>query len=182
MSSKTLEPVWRAQRTVVALDEAVRDRLVPACGPRTVAAARVLAALTSRFVLVPAAAAAWTLGRVRGRNRMAAAGRAVVTALAAETLAATALKLAARRRRPHRRGHRSDTRSMPSGHTANVAAATTALALVTDNDAVLAAGMILAMITATSRIVVNRHWASDGAVGLLLGYASAKLVVRRPRP
>ena len=181
MSGRTLEAVRRTQRATVALDKAVRDRLVPACGPRTVAAARVLAALTSRFVLVPAAAAAWTLGRVRGHNRMAAGGRAVVTALAAETLAASALKLAARRRRPHQRGRRSDTRSMPSGHTANVAAATTALALATDNGAVLAVGMALAVLTAASRIVVNRHWASDGAAGLLLGCASAKLAVRRSR-
>ncbi len=166
----------RTRRAVVTFDKAVRHRVVPACGPRTVTAAAVLAALTSRFVLIPVAAAAWTLGSARGRDRLAAGGRAVVTALAAEMAAATALKMTARRRRPPRAGQRSDTRSMPSGHTANVAAAATALATVTESDTVLAAGMVLAAITAASRVVANRHWASDGAAGLLLGYASAKLV------
>lgn len=163
-----------AQRAVVAFDEAVRDRVVPACGPRTVTAAKVLAALTSRFLLIPAATAAWALGRAGGHDRMAAGGRAVVAALAAELVAATALKLTARRRRPPQPGKRPNTRSMPSGHTANVAAAATALAAVTDRNVVLAAGLVLAVTTAASRVVVNRHWASDGAAGLLLGYASAK--------
>ena len=172
-------PVRRAQRAVVAFDESLRDRLLPACGPRTVAAARVLAVLTSRYALIPVALAAWRLGSASGHRRVAAGGHAVATALAAETVAATALKLTARRRRPPRVGRPSNSRSMPSGHTANIAAAATALAVVTDNDAVLAAGMLLAVLTAVSRVVVNRHWASDGAAGLLLGYACAKLTVPR---
>ncbi|HYH40045.1 MAG TPA: phosphatase PAP2 family protein [Azospirillum sp.] len=166
--------VRRALRAVGTLDETARDRLLPACGPGTVAAARVLAVLTSRYTLAPAALAAWRLGHVSGRRRVATAGRAVVAALAVETVAATALKMMARRRRPPRPGRHVNDRSMPSGHTANVAAAATALAAAMDNDAVLATGMLLAALTAVSRVVVNRHWASDGVAGLLLGYACAK--------
>jgi membrane-associated phospholipid phosphatase len=179
-----LDRVRQGQQAVVAFDGAVRRRVLPACGPRTVATARILAALTSRFLLIPAAAAVWAVGSAGDRDRVTAAGRAVATALAVEMVAATALKLTARRRRPPRLGKRSDSRSMPSGHTANVAATATALAAVTDSDAVLAAGMILAVITAASRVVVNRHWASDGVAGLLLGYASAKFAGRitRARP
>lgn len=179
-----LDTVRRGQQAVVAFDGAVRHRVVPACGPRTVATARVVAALASRFLLIPAAAAVWAVGSAGGRDRLAASGRAVAIALAVEMVAATALKLTARRRRPSRSGLRSDRRSMPSGHTANVAATATALAMVTDSDVVLATGMVLAALTAASRVVVNRHWASDGAVGLLLGYASAKLAERitRVRP
>ncbi|HYG85131.1 MAG TPA: phosphatase PAP2 family protein [Azospirillum sp.] len=170
--------VRQAQQAVVAFDEAVRDKVLPACGPRTVFAADVLAVFTSRWLLIPAAVAAWTLGRSGCRDRLADGGRAVAAALAVETVAATAVKLATRRCRPARPSGRERpyTSSMPSGHTANVAAAATALAMVTHSDAVLAAGMALAAITAVSRIIVNRHWASDGAVGLVLGYASAKLV------
>ncbi|WP_431856478.1 phosphatase PAP2 family protein [Azospirillum sp.] len=173
-----------AVREIVGFDEALRDRLLPACGPRSVAAARVLAVLTSRYTLAPAALAAWRLGHVSGRRRVATAGRAVVAALAAEAVAATAVKMIARRRRPPRSGRPPNDRSMPSGHTANVAATATALAAATDSDVVLAAGMLLAVVTAASRVVVNRHWASDGIAGLLLGYACAKLTapftVERP--
>jgi len=181
MSAALPERVRDAQRAVVAFDTSVRRGVVPACGPRTVTAAKVLAALTSRWLLIPVAAAAWGVGIGGGHRRLAAGGQAVTSALATELAAATALKLMTRRRRPPRPGRRADTRSMPSGHTANVAAAATALATVTDSDAVLAAGMALAMVTAASRVVVNRHWASDGAVGLLLGYASAKLAARFAR-
>lgn len=181
MDATELQP---ARAAIVAFDEAVRDRLLPACGPRSVAAARVLAVLTSRYALAPAALAAWRLGHVSGHRRAATAGRAVVAALAVETVAATAVKMIARRRRPPRSGRPPNDRSMPSGHTANVAAAATALAAATDNDAVLATGMLLAVLTAASRVVANRHWASDGVAGLLLGYACAKLtaplMVKRP--
>ncbi|PWC55536.1 hypothetical protein TSO221_04470 [Azospirillum sp. TSO22-1] len=144
----------------------------------------MLAVLTSRYALAPAALAAWQLGHASGRHHVAVAGRAVVAALAAEAVATTAVKMIARRRRPPRSGRPPNNRSMPSGHTANVAAAATALAAATDSDVVLATGMLLAVLTAASRVAVNRHWASDGVAGLLLGYACTKLTVpltvRRP--
>lgn len=162
-----------------ALDRRIRRAVMRRRGRRVKAVASALGVVTSRWLLLPLALAAWAVGR---GPRTVEAGRGVASALMIEMLLASALKLASGRKRPCHGGdpdrwHQPGGRSMPSGHTANAVAAATVLAAATGSDAVLAAGLTAVVLTGISRVVADRHWASDVAAGLAVGYLSARLAM-----
>ncbi len=68
--------------------------------------------------------------------------------------------------------------AFPSGHSATVFAAATALTDSYKTPAVTIGAYSLAVAVGISRITEKTHWASDVFVGALIGYYSAKLVER----
>lgn len=66
--------------------------------------------------------------------------------------------------------------SHPSGHTTVAFSLSTVLASNTNNNALKALAFIPAILTATSRVYQNHHWASDVFLGAVIGYFTGKFV------
>lgn len=66
--------------------------------------------------------------------------------------------------------------SHPSGHTTIAFSLSTVLAANTDSDALKVLAFIPAVLTATSRMYQNHHWASDVFLGAVIGYFTGKFV------
>ncbi len=66
--------------------------------------------------------------------------------------------------------------SHPSGHTTIAFSLSTVLAANTNNDALKVLAFIPAVLTATSRMYQNHHWASDVFLGAVIGYFTGKFV------
>ena len=66
--------------------------------------------------------------------------------------------------------------SHPSGHTTVAFSLSTVLAANTNNDALKVLAFIPAVLTATSRVYQNHHWASDVFLGAMIGYFTGKFV------
>lgn len=64
----------------------------------------------------------------------------------------------------------------PSGHTTIAFSLSTVLAANTNNDALKVLAFIPAVLTATSRVYQNHHWASDVFLGAMIGYFTGKFV------
>ena len=119
---------------------------------------------------LPIAVGWWVTGRAMGSARAADAGRDLLRAQISATSWSYALKFAAQRTRPN-----GDPRSFPSGH----ATATFATAMVLQDHYGWKVGVPVfgaATYTAVSRIIDNKHWASDVTMGAFVGIASARTV------
>ncbi len=66
--------------------------------------------------------------------------------------------------------------SLPSGHTSIAFAFSTTLAANTDKPLLKILYFTPAFVTAVSRVLYNRHWASDVFLGAFIGYFTAKFV------
>lgn len=124
---------------------------------------------------LPLAVGWWVTGHAMGSSRAADAGRDLVRAQINATTWAYALKFAANRTRPN-----GDPRSFPSGHSTAVFAT----AMVLQEHYGWKVGVpffAAATYTAASRISVNKHWASDVAMGAFVGMASARTVTLHVR-
>jgi len=119
---------------------------------------------------LPIAVGWWVTGRAMGSARAMDAGRDLLRAQISATSWSYALKFAAQRTRPN-----GDPRSFPSGH----ATATFATAMVLQDHYGWKVGVPAfagATYTAISRIIDNKHWASDVTMGAFVGIASARTV------
>jgi membrane-associated phospholipid phosphatase len=116
------------------------------------------------------ALATYTVGRVIGHRRVAAAGTDLIRAqLLAQTMTA-GIKLSARRHRPD-----GDEFSFPSGHTS----VTFATATVFQRNFGWKAGVpayALASYVAASRVQMKRHFLSDVAFGAAIGVVAGRTV------
>jgi hypothetical protein len=124
---------------------------------------------------VPLAVGWWVAGHATGSGRAAAAGRDMVRAQISALSWNYAVKYAVGRTRPN-----GDPRSFPSGH----AAASFATAMVLQEHYGWKVGLpffAIATYTAASRIVDNKHWASDVTFGAFMGMASGRTVTLRLR-
>ncbi len=125
-------------------------------------------------------------GLVTGDSRLTRAGRRVATSVALTGAMVYTGKYMAGRPRPDEPGHDGDDffllsgrEAMPSGHTAISFALATSLA-----DEIRRPWATVGLYTAAtavgwSRINDNRHWASDVAMGALIGITSAKFASGR---
>ena len=119
---------------------------------------------------LPIAVGWWVTGHAMGSARAVDAGRDLLRAQISATSWSYALKFAAQRTRPN-----GDPRSFPSGH----ATATFATAMVLQDHYGWKVGVPVfgaATYTAISRIIDNKHWASDVTMGAFVGIASARTV------
>jgi hypothetical protein len=119
---------------------------------------------------MPLALGWWVAGHAAGSGRAAGAGRDLVRAQISALSWNYAVKYAVGRTRPN-----GDPRSFPSGH----AAASFATAMVLQEHYGWKLGLpffAVATYTAASRIVDNKHWASDVTFGAFMGVASGRTV------
>jgi membrane-associated phospholipid phosphatase len=124
---------------------------------------------------VPVALTWWVVGYAGGNARAAAAGRDLMRAQISAMSWTFAVKYAVDRTRPN-----GDPRSFPSGHTASAFA--TAMVLQEHYGWKLGVPFFaIAGYTAASRVVDNRHWASDVMFGAFLGMTSGRTVTVRMR-
>ena len=124
---------------------------------------------------VPLAVGWWVAGHSMGSARAAEAGRDLVRAQISALSWNYAVKYAVGRTRPN-----GDPRSFPSGH----AAASFATAMVLQEHYGWKLGLpffAIATYTAASRIVDNKHWASDVTFGAFMGMASGRTVTMHLR-
>ncbi len=66
--------------------------------------------------------------------------------------------------------------SLPSGHTTVAFSLSTVLAANTDNNYLKVLAFFPAVLTATSRVYQNHHWASDVFLGAMVGYFTGKFI------
>ena len=119
---------------------------------------------------IPFAIGWWIVGDVVGSARTAAAGRDLLRAQISATSWTYALKYAVDRTRPN-----GDARSFPSGHTSSAFA--TAMVLQQHYGWKLGVPCFAAAAyTSASRVVDDKHWASDVVFGAFLGMVSARTV------
>ena len=124
---------------------------------------------------VPLAVGWWVAGHATGSGRAADAGRDLVRAQISALSWNYVVKYAVGRTRPN-----GDPRSFPSGH----AAASFATAMVLQEHYGWKLGLpffAIATYTAASRIVDNKHWASDVTFGAFMGMASGRTVTMHVR-
>ena len=124
---------------------------------------------------LPLAVGWWVVGRSTGSARAADAGRDLLRAQISALSWNYAVKYAVGRTRPN-----GDPRSFPSGH----AAASFATAMVLQEHygwKIGAPFFAVATYTAASRIVDNKHWASDVTFAAFMGMASGRTVTMRLR-
>jgi undecaprenyl-diphosphatase len=119
---------------------------------------------------------AYLLARsLRGKRR--AGAPAIVTSAWAGWLVHRAIKIAYRRERPLRAGHRRRTDSYPSGHTTGATALSVTAARVLSRDgaisrsAAAALGVGAPLLMGTYRVLADDHWATDVVGGWLVGAA-----------
>ena len=119
---------------------------------------------------MPLAVGWWAMGHAMGSVHGAETGRDLVRAQINATSWAYAIKFMVNRERPN-----GDPRSFPSGH----ATAVFATAMVLQDHYGWKLGVPFfgaASYTAISRIIDNKHWASDVTMGAFVGIASARTV------
>jgi len=119
---------------------------------------------------LPLAVTWWIVGHGAGSSRAAATGRDLVRAQINEVTWTNLIKYSVNRTRPN-----GGPRSFPSGHTS----ATFATAMVLQEHYGWRVGVpffAAAIYTGASRIVDNRHWASDVMFGAFLGMTSGRTV------
>jgi membrane-associated phospholipid phosphatase len=124
---------------------------------------------------VPLAVGWWIVGHAAHNSRAAEAGRDLVRAQISAVSWTYVAKYSVSRTRPN-----GDPRSFPSGH----ASTTFATAMVLQEHYGWKLGMpffALATYTAASRIVDNKHWASDVVFGAFLGMTSGRTVTMHLR-
>jgi membrane-associated phospholipid phosphatase len=124
---------------------------------------------------LPLAFGWWIAGHAAGSSRGAAAGRDMVRAQISAVSWTYVGKFIVNRERPN-----GDPRSFPSGH----ASAAFATAMVLQQHYGWKLGVpffAVATYTAASRIVDNKHWASDVMFGAFLGMAGGRTVTRHVR-
>jgi hypothetical protein len=124
---------------------------------------------------LPLAVGWWVAGHSTGSARAADAGRDLVRAQISALSWNYAVKYAVGRTRPN-----GDPRSFPSGHSA----ASFATAMVLQEHYGWKLGVpffAIATYTATSRIVDNKHWASDVTFAAFMGMASGRTVTLHVR-
>jgi membrane-associated phospholipid phosphatase len=134
-------------------------------------------------VVLPASLGAWGLGLARDDDDLAHTGARATTSLMVATVLVHVGKLILGRERPSVSGNAFaydpfsglTDKSLPSGHTAIAFAFASSLA---DDDRSVARIALYAAATGTawSRVNDNKHWASDVALGAVVGMTSAKLV------
>ena len=124
---------------------------------------------------VPLALAWWIGGHAGGSARAAETGRDLMRAQISAVSWTYAVKYAVNRTRPN-----GDPRGFPSGHASSAFA--TAMVLQEHYGWKLGVPFFaIATYTAASRIIDNRHWASDVVMGAFLGMASGRTVTVRLR-
>lgn len=119
---------------------------------------------------VPIAIGWWALGRAAHSAKAVDVSRDLLRAQISATSFSYAIKVAVGRTRPN-----GDPRSFPSGH----ATATFATAMVLQDHYGWKVGVpafAAAAYTAGSRLIDNKHWASDVTMGAFVGIASARTV------
>jgi hypothetical protein len=119
---------------------------------------------------VPMAVGWWAMGKALDSGKAADAGRDLLRAQISATSWVYAIKFAVNRTRPN-----GDPRSFPSGHST----ATFATAMVLQDHYGWKVGVPMfaaAAYTSVSRLIDNKHWASDVTMGALVGVASARTV------
>jgi membrane-associated phospholipid phosphatase len=124
---------------------------------------------------LPLAVGWWVAGHSTGSARAAEAGRDLLRAQISALSWNYAVKYAVGRTRPN-----GDPRSFPSGHSA----ASFATAMVLQEHYGWKLGVpffAIAAYTATSRIVDNKHWASDVTFAAFMGMASGRTVTMHLR-
>jgi membrane-associated phospholipid phosphatase len=126
-------------------------------------------------VQFPLAVGWWIVGHYAGSERGAEAGRDLLRAQVSALTWTYALKYTAHRTRPN-----GDPRSFPSGH-ASSTFATAAVLCAHYGSKVGVPAFAIASYTAASRVVDNKHWASDVVFGAVLGMTTARTVTIRLR-
>ena len=124
---------------------------------------------------VPLALAWWIGGHAVGSTRAAETGRDLMRAQISAVSWTYAVKYSVNRTRPN-----GDPRGFPSGH----ASSAFATAMVIQEHYGWKLGVpffAIATYTAASRIIDNRHWASDVVMGAFLGMTSGRTVTVRMR-
>ncbi len=124
---------------------------------------------------MPLALAWWIAGHATGGTRAAETGRDLVRAQISAVSWTYVVKYAADRTRPN-----GDPRGFPSGHASSVFAT----AMVVQEHYGWKLGVpffAIATYTGASRIIDNRHWASDVVMGAFLGMTSGRTVTVRVR-
>jgi hypothetical protein len=119
---------------------------------------------------VPMAVGWWAAGKALDSSKGIEVGRDLLRAQISATSWNYLIKFAVDRTRPN-----GDPRSFPSGH----ATATFATAMVLQDHYGWKVGVpsfVAASYTAVSRIIDNKHWASDVTMGAFVGIASARTV------
>jgi PAP2 superfamily len=119
---------------------------------------------------LPLALSWWIAGHAAGGTRAAEAGRDLVRAQISALSWTYVVKYAVDRTRPN-----GDPRGFPSGH----ASAAFATAMVLQEHYGWKLGVpffAIATYTGASRIIDNKHWASDVVMGAFLGMASGRTV------
>lgn len=156
---------------VQALDEAVRDAVQARRAPAVEGAARALTDIGRPAVVFGALLAIAVFDAAAGP----ATARLALAALLPANLAVEGLKRATFRARPDGE-HRRSNAAFPSSHAANAFA----LALVLARRWRRLAPLLWALAAgvAASRVVLDRHWASDVLVGAALGVLAGALAVR----
>lgn len=117
---------------------------------------------------VPMAVGWWAVGKALDSPKGIEVGRDLLRAQISATSWSYAIKFAVGRTRPN-----GDPRSFPSGHSA----ATFATAMVLQDHYGWKVGVpafTAATYTAFSRLIDNKHWASDVTMGAFVGIASAR--------
>jgi len=124
---------------------------------------------------VPLALAFWIGGHAGGSARAAETGRDLMRAQISAVSWTYAVKYAVDRTRPN-----GDPRGFPSGHSSSAFA--TAMVLQEHYGWKLGVPFFaIATYTAASRIIDNRHWASDVVMGAFLGMTSGRTVTLHMR-
>ena len=124
---------------------------------------------------VPLAMVWWITGEAGGDTRAAQAGRDLMRAQISALSWTYVVKYTVDRTRPN-----GDPRGFPSGHSS--AAFATAMVLQEHYGWKLGAPFfVIATYTAASRIIDNKHWASDVVMGAFMGMTSGRTVTVRLR-
>lgn len=136
-----------------------------------------LAKLSVSPALASGAAALWTVGHVRGDDRLKGIGKRIILGLAVAQGIATCVKWGVDRRRPEEsngkegwRDANEDDQSFPSGHTVNCFITASVISRSTESIPAAALAYALATASAMGRLDRDKHWASDVLAGAVLGY------------
>ncbi|MGE0160535.1 MAG: phosphatase PAP2 family protein [Gemmatimonadales bacterium] len=187
-----------AQLILMPLDDDVRDAAAEMRGATSDDIADILRPLGGRTELAALSAATWAMGRAISSHRVADFGLHAFVSLALSNVVTGSLKVVTGRSRPlvleadgtwARRGPRAwdflggwgddgARQSYPSGHATNAFALATVFAEELGGPAGWIAYPVAAGV-AWSRVNDEAHWASDVAMGALVGIVSGQLVVRR---
>jgi membrane-associated phospholipid phosphatase len=162
-----------ATAAILPADEAIRDATQPV--EATLLSETAGQTYGNLSLQVPLAVVWWIAGHAAGSTRAAETGRDLVRAQISAASWTYVVKYSFNRTRPN-----GDPRGFPSGHASSAFA--TAMVLQEHYGWKLGVPVFaIASYTAASRVVDNRHWASDVVFGAFLGMASARTVTVRLR-